>query len=162
MRYLAWNLGSKNIRVNAISAGPIKTLAARGVGELSEMMRAHAERAPLHRNVDQLEVGGRRCSWPAICPAPSPARRFTSIAATTSWASDQFRNIHRHFEGVFTATPRPSDLSPRPSLRKTPPERVLPVCTDAETAVELRPDARRHVLLSFGYAGVSTSARGCF
>jgi enoyl-[acyl-carrier protein] reductase I len=58
VRYLAWNLGSKNIRVNAISAGPIKTLAARGVGDLTEMMRAHAERAPLHRNVDQLEVGG--------------------------------------------------------------------------------------------------------
>ena len=57
-RYLAWNLGAKNIRVNAISAGPIKTLAARGVGDLSEMMRQHAERAPLHRNVDQLEVGG--------------------------------------------------------------------------------------------------------
>jgi len=58
VRYLAWNLGGKNIRVNAISAGPIKTLAARGVGDLSEMMRAHADRAPLHRNVDQLEVGG--------------------------------------------------------------------------------------------------------
>ena len=58
VRYLAWNLGPKNIRVNAISAGPIKTLAARGVGDLTEMMRAHAERAPLHRNVDQLEVGG--------------------------------------------------------------------------------------------------------
>ena len=58
VRYLAWNLGPKNIRVNAISAGPIKTLAARGVGDLSEMMKSHADRAPLHRNVDQLEVGG--------------------------------------------------------------------------------------------------------
>jgi enoyl-[acyl-carrier protein] reductase I len=58
VRYLAWNLGTKGIRVNAISAGPIKTLAARGVGALGEMMKAHAERAPLHRNVDQLEVGG--------------------------------------------------------------------------------------------------------
>jgi enoyl-[acyl-carrier protein] reductase I len=58
MRYLAWSLGPKNIRVNAISAGPIKTLAARGVGDLSEMMKTHADRAPLHRNVDQLEVGG--------------------------------------------------------------------------------------------------------
>jgi enoyl-[acyl-carrier protein] reductase I len=58
VRYLAWSLGQKNIRVNAISAGPIKTLAARGVGDLTEMMRAHAERAPLHRNVDQSEVGG--------------------------------------------------------------------------------------------------------
>jgi enoyl-[acyl-carrier protein] reductase I len=58
VRYLAWNLGPKNIRVNAISAGPIKTLAARGVGDLSEMLKSHADRAPLHRNVDQLEVGG--------------------------------------------------------------------------------------------------------
>jgi enoyl-[acyl-carrier protein] reductase I len=58
VRYLAWTLGSRNIRVNAISAGPIKTLAARGVGDLSEMLKSHAERAPLHRNVDQLEVGG--------------------------------------------------------------------------------------------------------
>jgi enoyl-[acyl-carrier protein] reductase I len=58
VRYLAWDLGPKNIRVNAISAGPIKTLAARGIGALGEMMKVHAERAPLHRNVDQLEVGG--------------------------------------------------------------------------------------------------------
>jgi enoyl-[acyl-carrier protein] reductase I len=58
VRYLSYSLGSKNIRVNAISAGPIKTLAARGVGDLGEMMRAHSDRAPLHRNVDQLEVGG--------------------------------------------------------------------------------------------------------
>ena len=58
VRYLAWDLGTRNIRVNAISAGPIKTLAARGVGALGDMMKAHADRAPLHRNVDQLEVGG--------------------------------------------------------------------------------------------------------
>lgn len=58
VRYLAWNLGPRNIRVNAISAGPIKTLAARGVGDLSEMLREHAGRAPLKRNVDQVEVGG--------------------------------------------------------------------------------------------------------
>jgi enoyl-[acyl-carrier protein] reductase I len=58
VRYLAANLGPRNIRVNAISAGPIKTLAARGVGDLSEMIKTHAERAPLRRNVDQLEVGG--------------------------------------------------------------------------------------------------------
>jgi enoyl-[acyl-carrier protein] reductase I len=57
-RYLAANLGPRNIRVNAISAGPIKTLAARGVGDLGDMLKSHADRAPLHRNVDQLEVGG--------------------------------------------------------------------------------------------------------
>jgi enoyl-[acyl-carrier protein] reductase I len=58
VRYLASSLGSKGIRVNAISAGPIKTLAARGIGDLQKMLDAHAERAPLHRNVDQSEVGG--------------------------------------------------------------------------------------------------------
>jgi enoyl-[acyl-carrier protein] reductase I len=58
VRYLAADLGKQNIRVNAISAGPIKTLAARGIGGLSDMLKAHADRAPLHRNTEQLEVGG--------------------------------------------------------------------------------------------------------
>ena len=57
VRYLANDLGSKNIRVNAISAGPIKTLAARGISGLGEMLKSHAERAPLKRNVDAGEVG---------------------------------------------------------------------------------------------------------
>jgi len=57
VRYLAYDLGKKKIRVNAISAGPIKTLAARGIGDLGEMMKSHAERAPLQRNVDVNEVG---------------------------------------------------------------------------------------------------------
>jgi len=58
VRYLAGDLGPKSIRVNAISAGPIKTLAARGVSNLGEMLKAHADRAPLKRNVDPAEVGG--------------------------------------------------------------------------------------------------------
>jgi enoyl-[acyl-carrier protein] reductase I len=58
VRYLAASLGARNIRVNAISAGPIKTLAARGIGDFSKILNAVEERAPLHRNVDQLEVGG--------------------------------------------------------------------------------------------------------
>ncbi|MEQ1473615.1 MAG: enoyl-ACP reductase [Candidatus Acidiferrum sp.] len=57
VRYLASDLGAKNIRVNAISAGPIKTLAARGISGLGEMLKSHAERAPLKRNVDPGEVG---------------------------------------------------------------------------------------------------------
>ncbi len=57
VRYLANSLGDKNIRVNAISAGAIKTLAARGVSGLVELMKVQAERAPLKRNVDPLEVG---------------------------------------------------------------------------------------------------------
>ena len=56
-RYLAADLGKQNIRVNTVSAGPINTLAARGVGNLSAMLRHHAERAPLRRNVEAREVG---------------------------------------------------------------------------------------------------------
>ena len=57
VRYLAADLGKQNIRVNAISAGPIKTLAARGIGNLGDMLKYHADRAPLHRNTEQSEVG---------------------------------------------------------------------------------------------------------
>jgi enoyl-[acyl-carrier protein] reductase I len=57
VRYLARDLGPKNIRVNAISAGPIKTLAASGVSGLRDMLADAAERAPLKRNVDTDDVG---------------------------------------------------------------------------------------------------------
>ncbi len=57
VRYLAASLGSKKIRVNAISAGPIKTLAARGIGDFTKILNAVEERAPLHRNVETAEVG---------------------------------------------------------------------------------------------------------
>ncbi len=57
VRYLAADLGPQHIRVNAISAGPIQTLSARGVSGLSTMMKHHAERAPLRRNVEASEVG---------------------------------------------------------------------------------------------------------
>jgi enoyl-[acyl-carrier protein] reductase I len=57
VRYLANDLGPKRIRVNAISAGPIKTLAARGISNLGDMLKAHADKAPLRRNVDAGEVG---------------------------------------------------------------------------------------------------------
>ena len=57
VRYLAQDLGRRKIRVNAISAGPIKTLAARGIAGLGDMLKGHAERAPLQRNVEVGEVG---------------------------------------------------------------------------------------------------------
>jgi enoyl-[acyl-carrier protein] reductase I len=57
VRYLAYDLGPKNIRVNAISAGPIKTLAARGVSGISKMVDHHREFAPLRRATEQGEVG---------------------------------------------------------------------------------------------------------
>ena len=57
VRYLAYDLGKRKIRVNAISAGPIKTLAARAIGGFGDMQKGHAERAPLQRNVEVDEVG---------------------------------------------------------------------------------------------------------
>ncbi len=57
VRYLAYDLGGRKIRVNAISAGPIKTLAARGISGFGDMLKSQAERAPLQRNVDVNEVG---------------------------------------------------------------------------------------------------------
>ena len=57
VRYLASDLGPKKIRVNAISAGPIQTLAARGISGLRDMLKGHAERSPLRRNVQVKEVG---------------------------------------------------------------------------------------------------------
>src|SRR5262245_33869554 len=56
VRYLAADLGPKNIRVNGLSAGPIKTLAAAGIPGFSTMLQAHRERAPLRRNMDQGEL----------------------------------------------------------------------------------------------------------
>ncbi len=57
VRYLAVDLGPKGIRVNAISAGPIKTLASSGVHGISKMLAFHRTHAPLRRNTDQAEVG---------------------------------------------------------------------------------------------------------
>ena len=57
VRYLAADLGPKGIRINAISAGPIKTLAAAGVHGLSKMLEYHRSHAPLRRNTEQDEVG---------------------------------------------------------------------------------------------------------
>ena len=56
-RYLAADLGRRNIRVNSISAGPLNTLSARGVANMGTMLKHHAERAPLGRNVEAREVG---------------------------------------------------------------------------------------------------------
>ena len=57
VRYLASDLGPKNIRVNAISAGAIKTLAAAGISGFSSILQVYRDRAPLRRGVDTSEVG---------------------------------------------------------------------------------------------------------
>jgi len=56
VKYLAWELGAKNIRVNAISAGPVRTLAARSIAGFPTMEAIVEERAPLHRHVDADDV----------------------------------------------------------------------------------------------------------
>jgi enoyl-[acyl-carrier protein] reductase I len=57
VRYLAADVGQKNVRVNAISAGPIKTLAAAGISGFSSILKVYSERAPLRRNIEAAEVG---------------------------------------------------------------------------------------------------------
>jgi enoyl-[acyl-carrier protein] reductase I len=57
VRYLAWDLGPKNIRVNAISAGPVRTLAARSIAGFPTMEAIVEERSPLHRPIDADDVG---------------------------------------------------------------------------------------------------------
>jgi len=57
VRYLAADLGPKNVRVNAISAGPVNTLAARGISGFTSMLKHHADKAPLRRNVTLEEIG---------------------------------------------------------------------------------------------------------
>ena len=58
VRYLAWDLGQKNIRVNAVSAGPVRTLAARSIAGFPTMESIVEERSPLHRPIDAADVAG--------------------------------------------------------------------------------------------------------
>ena len=85
VRYLASAMGPQKIRVNAISAGPIKTLAGRGGwarwGRCCAYMRRSRRCAAMWIS---LKSAARRPSSPAISPEQLPARRYTSIAATTS------------------------------------------------------------------------------
>ena len=57
VRYLAADLGPQNIRVNAISAGPVKTLAAKGIAGFNDILGVYRDRAPLRRNTESSEVG---------------------------------------------------------------------------------------------------------
>jgi len=57
VRYLAENLGREGIRVNAVSAGPIKTLSAKGIKDFGSILTVVEEKAPLHKNVTTVQVG---------------------------------------------------------------------------------------------------------
>ena len=56
VKYLAWDLGEHEIRVNAVSAGPVRTLAARSIAGFTEMESMFVERAPLRRHIDADDV----------------------------------------------------------------------------------------------------------
>jgi enoyl-[acyl-carrier protein] reductase I len=57
VKYLAWDLGEKEIRVNAVSAGPVRTLAARSIAGFTTMESMFVERAPLRRHIEADDVG---------------------------------------------------------------------------------------------------------
>ena len=87
VRYLAADLGPKNIRVNAISAGPIKTLAASGIGGFSSILQVYRERSPLRRNTETAEVADAARFLLGPPAAASPARSSRWTAATARWGS---------------------------------------------------------------------------
>ncbi len=86
VRYLAVDLGGQNIRVNAISAGPIRTLAASGIGDFRYILKWNQYNSPLKRNVTIEDVGGAALYLLSDFRPGSAARSIMSIAAITSSA----------------------------------------------------------------------------
>ena len=105
MRYLASELGEANIRVNAISAGPVRTLSARSITGFTEMETIVAERAPLKRNIDASDVGSAALyllsPW-RIGHRDDPVRRrrlprdgYVRVVTGRTTAGDAGRSDHR-------------------------------------------------------------------
>ncbi|CAI7996832.1 Enoyl-[acyl-carrier-protein] reductase [NADH] FabI, partial [Geodia barretti] len=69
VKQLASDLGEQNVRVNAISAGPLDTLSSRVISKYRDMKRVHAERSPMKRNITSERSPRRRCSCAATCPS---------------------------------------------------------------------------------------------
>ena len=90
-RYLAKDLGPRNIRVNAISAGPIQTLSARGVADLATMLKHTPRGRRCAAMLSRAKSETRRSFFAARCRPRLPAKLSTSIAATTSWGSEEFQ-----------------------------------------------------------------------
>ena len=84
VRYLAVDFGAQAIRVNAISAGPIRTLAGAGIGDARTMFAFQQRHSPLHRGVTLDELGGAGLYLLSTSRPASPAKFISSIPATTS------------------------------------------------------------------------------
>ena len=112
VRYLAADIGPKNIRVNAVSAGPIKTLAAAGIKGFSNILHIYPDRAPLRRNVETRK-------WPKQRRSCS-ATRAGSPAKSCSWMRDSTRRACSFppSRAGRPRTPRTSHAG-RPRLRFT-------------------------------------------
>ena len=84
VRYLAVDLGGKNIRVNGLSAGPMKTLAASGIGDFRYILKWNEYNSPLKRNVTLEDVGGAGMYLLSDCLPACPGKPIMWIAAIIS------------------------------------------------------------------------------
>jgi enoyl-[acyl-carrier protein] reductase I len=82
VRYLAADVGPKGVRVNAVSAGPIKTLAAAGIKGFSSILQVYPERAPLRRNVETSEVA-EAAAFRFPCPTLAASASIACNGGTT-------------------------------------------------------------------------------
>src|SRR5436309_15285367 len=103
-RYLAYDLGPKRIRVNCISAGPVNTLAARGISGFMSMLKHYQERAPLKRSCDPAELGATG----GFLASDGAA----AITGELSYADGGY-----HITGMRSALPLPLPLSLAPCYR---------------------------------------------
>ena len=126
VRYLAWDLGQKNIRVNAISAGPVRTLAARSIAGFPTMEAIVEERSPLHRHIDADDVG----------------------AAAAYLLSDDAKNVDGDDAVRRLRVPRygdvahPQQLQPGPSASRPRPSPTCPRPRDEVPALRAQLEAR--------------------
>ena len=85
VKYLAWDLGEREIRVNAVSAGPVRTLAARSIAGFTEMESMFVERAPLRRHIDAGDVAAASAYLLSDDAKNVTGTTPTSTPATTRW-----------------------------------------------------------------------------
>ena len=99
VRYLAMDLGPEGIRVNAVSAGPIKTLAASGIGDFRYIMKWNEYNSPLRRNVTIEDVGGAGALF-AVRPCQRRHRRNPPCRCGLSRRRNESRGRARHRDGL--------------------------------------------------------------